>query len=84
MLNEQASGESISENSVISVVDGPAAVDNVNIWFVLLSWFIPIAGFIVFFVKKDSSPKTAKASGITALVSFILNLIIVIVTFLIL
>lgn len=55
--------------------------DKVNVWLVVLSWFIPLAGLIIFFVKKDSSPKTAKASGICALISFLLNLVIVIASF---
>ena len=55
--------------------------DKVNVWLVILSWFIPLAGLIIFFVKKKTSPKTAKASGICALISFLLNLIVVIASF---
>lgn len=54
-----------------------ATEDKVNIGLAILSWFIPIAGLIVFCVKKNTSPKTAKVSGICALISFILNLLVV-------
>lgn len=43
---------------------------------------MPIAGLIIFLVKKDKEPKTAKASGICALVSFIINMILIVVIFL--
>ena len=50
--------------------------NKVNVWFVILSVFIPLAGLIIFLVKKDSDKKTAKASGIAALISFGVSLII--------
>lgn len=53
-----------------------AQEDKVNIGLAILSWFIPLAGLIVFLVKKKTSPKTAKVSGICALISFVLNLIV--------
>ena len=54
----------------------PSTEEKVNIWLVILSWFIPLVGFIIFFVKKQSEPKTAKASGICALISTILGFIV--------
>lgn len=42
----------------------------------ILSFFIPLAGLIIFLTKKNDRPKTAKVSGICALVSFILNIVI--------
>lgn len=51
--------------------------EKANIGLAILSFFIPLAGLIVFIVKKDKEPKTAKTSGICALVSFILNILIV-------
>lgn len=70
-------------NNNVSVNDNLSSnnQDKTNIWLVVLSWFIPIAGFIIFFVQKKSSPKTAKASGICALISAILNVIIVVLVF---
>lgn len=67
-----------SESVVVSnVVQGNNFdADKVNIWLVILSWFVPIVGLVVFFVKKSSSPKTAKASGICALISFCLNIVV--------
>lgn len=55
--------------------------DKVNIWLVILSWFIPLAGLIIFFVQKKTSPKTAKASGICALISALLSIVVIILSF---
>lgn len=55
--------------------------DKVNVWLVILSWFIPLAGLIIFFVQKKTSPKTAKASGICALISALLSIVVVILSF---
>lgn len=55
--------------------------DKVNVGFAILSWFIPLAGLIIFLVKKDSSPKTSKVCGLCALISFLLNLFVVIMAF---
>lgn len=56
--------------------------EKVNVWLAILSYFVPIAGLIIFLVKKDKEPKTAKASGICALVSFLINMILIVVIFL--
>lgn len=56
--------------------------EKTNVWLAILSYFVPIAGLIIFLVKKDKEPKTAKASGICALVSFIINMILIVVIFL--
>lgn len=53
-------------------------VPKANIFLAILSFFIPIVGVIIFIIKKDSDPKTAKASGICALVSFVLNFVCII------
>ena len=42
----------------------------------ILSFYIPIAGLRIFLTNKNDRPKTAKVSGICALVSFILNIVI--------
>ena len=41
----------------------------------LLGFCIPIAGLILFFVWKESKPKSAKAAGIGALVSVVIAVI---------
>jgi len=51
-----------------------------NIGLVILSVFIPLAGLIIFLVKKDNDKKTAKASGIAALISFGVILILSIIS----
>ena len=51
-----------------------------NIWLVILSVFIPLAGLIIFLVKKDDDKKTAKASGLAALISFCVSIILFIVS----
>ena len=53
--------------------------EKANVGLAILSFLIPLAGLIIFIVHKDKKPKTAKASGICALVSFIINIIAVVV-----
>ena len=50
--------------------------EKASVGFAILSFFIPLAGLIIFLTKKNDRPKTAKVSGICALVSFILNIVI--------
>jgi hypothetical protein len=70
-----------NEQSVGTSANSVPVQDKVNIWLVILSWFIPLAGLIIFFVQKKSSPKTAKASGICALISALLSIIVTIACF---
>ena len=51
----------------------------VNVWLVVLSCLVPLAGLIIFLCNKDTNKKTAKASGIAALISFGLSIIISII-----
>lgn len=60
---------------------GPVKEEKANVGFAILSFFIPLAGLIIFLVKKDNEPKTAKVSGICALVSFVLGIILSVVMF---
>lgn len=69
------------QNNYQTNVSNQIVEEKANIWLAILSWFIPLAGLIIFIVKKDKQPKTAKVSGICALISFILNLVLVIVGF---
>lgn len=58
-------------------VNAPAPQEEkASVGLAILSFFIPLAGLIIFLTKKDTRPKTAKVSGICALVSFILNILI--------
>lgn len=47
--------------------------EEINIALLILSICFPIVGFVVFFVDKKSKPRTAKACGIAALVTFIVS-----------
>ncbi len=49
------------------------AKDEVNIGFCILSFLIPLFGFIFWGIKYKETPKSAKACGITALVSTIIS-----------
>lgn len=83
-MNENVVNDSVNnvgQQPVNNVNQSMNEQDKVNVCLVVLSWFIPIAGLIVFFIKKDSSPKTAKASGICALISFVLNILIMVLMF---
>lgn len=59
----------------------PPQEEKASVGLAILSFIIPLAGLIIFLVKKDSRPKTAKVSGICALVSFIINIIFTIVIY---
>ena len=48
--------------------------EKASVGLAILSFLIPLAGLIIFLTKKDEKPKTAKVSGICALVSFIINI----------
>ena len=48
--------------------------EKASVGLAILSFFIPLAGLIIFLVEKDKRPKTAMVSGICALVSFIISL----------
>ena len=56
-------------------VQQPQVEQKASVGFAILSFLIPIAGLIIFLTQKSKRPKTAKVSGICALVSFILNII---------
>ena len=47
----------------------------------ILSFFFPIVGLILFLVFKNDKPKASKVSGICALVSTVLNIIIITISF---
>lgn len=49
----------------------------VDKWLLVISFLVPLVGFIYFFVKRKSSPTAAKAAGKWALVGAILQIVIV-------
>lgn len=59
----------------------PPKEEKASVGLAILSYLIPLAGLIIFLTKKDKQPKTAKVSGICALVSVIINVILCIVMF---
>lgn len=59
----------------------PPQEQKASVGFAILSFIIPIAGLIIFLTQKDKRPKTAKVSGICALVSFILNIIVYVIMY---
>lgn len=50
--------------------------EKIGVGWAILSFLIPLAGLIIFLVKRDKKPRTAKVSGICALVSFTINILI--------
>ena len=48
--------------------------DKVNVWLVVLSFLIPLVGFIYWGVKKNERPKGAKACLTAGIIGFIVNL----------
>lgn len=57
----------------------PPQEEKASVGLAILSYIIPIVGLILFITKKNDRPKTAKACGICALVSFIINIIVSII-----
>lgn len=53
--------------------------DKANVGLIILSIFIPLAGFILYFVKKKEEPKAAKSYGLAALIMFIINIVLSII-----
>ena len=45
----------------------------------VLGFFIPLVGLILFIIWNKSKPYQAKASGIGALIGFIINILILII-----
>lgn len=64
--DEQCADENETEDNDIN--------DNVSWMYVIISLFIPLVGIILFFVKKDKEPNTAKYSIIAAAIGFVIAL----------
>lgn len=61
-----------------STIEQIVEVENVqqgSNWWSVLGFFIPLLGLILFLIWKTTNPKSAKAAGIGALVSVILNIL---------
>lgn len=52
--------------------------DELNVALGILAFFIPLLGFILYFVWKNDTPKRANKIGIISLVGFIFNFIVII------
>lgn len=50
--------------------------NNTSIGLAILSLIIPLVGWIMYFVKYSTDPKSADVYGICGIVGFILNIII--------
>lgn len=82
-------GKEIASEAVVCIHCGYAvaqpavhavpAEDKVSIGYCILAFLFPIFGFIFWGVKHRETPKRARACGITAIVSYILNLIIALI-----
>lgn len=79
LQNENQNQYYASQQNVYQANNVPPQEEKASVGFAILSFLIPLAGLIIFIVHKDKRPKTAKASGICALVSFIINIVAVVV-----
>lgn len=59
----------------------PVKVDEPSIWLRVACFFIPLLGLIMFLVERDERPKCAKAYGMAALISIILQVVFVILIY---
>ena len=64
---------------MIKIEENNAIQEKANGWLVALSILVPLAGLIIFITQKDKHPKTAKVSGICALISFIVSIIVIVI-----
>lgn len=55
-------------------------VDSGSFGWAVLGFFFPIVGLILYLVWKDTKPKSAKQAGMGALVSVIINVVLVIIS----
>lgn len=61
----------------------PPYEQKANAGLAVLSWFIPLAGLVIYLTEKDTKPKTAKACGKCALASVIINVVLTIAIYVI-
>lgn len=61
----------------------PPREEKANAGLAVLSWFIPLAGLIIYLTEKDTKPKTASVCGKCALASFIINVVLVVVFYIV-
>lgn len=64
---------------MIKIEENNAIQEKANGWLVALSILVPLAGLIIFITQRDKHPKTAKVSGICALISFIVSTIVIVI-----
>lgn len=69
-------GCAVGNTPAKSVAD---TTDEVNIGFCVLSALIPLFGFIYWPLKHKETPKKAMACGITAIISWVVSMIIYII-----
>ena len=79
----QNCGAEIIDNAVACVKCGCSVQtvnvdESVSVGLVILSVFIPLFGIIYWPVKAKERPKCAKACGIAAIISWIINLFVLI------
>lgn len=63
-------------NNNISNTPIPMQENNIQYGWVVLGFFIPIAGWIMWGMWSNTKPETAKAAGIAGTIGFVINLII--------
>ncbi len=55
----------------------PVQQNGIQFGWVVLGFFIPIVGWILWYFWNDTKPETAKAAGIAGIIGFILNIILI-------
>ena len=63
-------------NNMGQPVQGQNTADTGSIGWGILGFIIPLVGWILYFVWKDSKPKSAKVAGLGGLIGFGLNMIL--------
>lgn len=79
MVNCRNCGAEIGEKALICPSCGvpqQLSEESSQIGYGFLGFCIPLVGFVLFLVWKDSKPKSSKAAGLGALIWFVLYIII--------
>lgn len=63
-------------------ISAPVDEDKKSIGFNILSFFIPLAGLIIFLVKKDEKPIQAKSAGKCAIAGVVVSIVLSVLAFL--
>ena len=76
MYNQQPMGAPMGQQMYNQPMPQANVNDSGSIGWGILGFLIPLIGFILYFVWKNTKPKSAKVAGIGGLIGFCLNMVL--------